>query len=200
MMGWPVVIFVLVVGGVAAMLATMRGIQRATDELSHDALSVRFWALLGALGLLLVAAFAYPIEANGWFDNRAGVLVVVLMSIPPLFVTVVGVRNAAMLAFALRRRRRALARGALVEARVVERRRRLFAHDIMEVLVEADLPLQQPADEFAYRQRDPSRTRVHRFVETCPADHWARLEPGAAVGLRYEPANLGSYAVLLLRA
>ncbi|MFO0635425.1 MAG: hypothetical protein U0168_21485 [Nannocystaceae bacterium] len=199
MMGWPLAIFVIVLAGVGTMLATMRAIGRAQDEHLHDRLSVRFWALLGALGLLLVFAFTLPIRAQGWLENDAGMLVVALMSLPPLFVTVVGWRNAALLAFAMRRRRRGLGAAGVAAARVIERRRRPFAHDIMEVVLEADVPRALPSDELAYRQRDAELTRVHRFVELCPADHWGRLEPGTTVTLRYDPADLRAFALQLLR-
>ncbi len=196
-MGWALAIFSLVVGGVAAMLATMRAIGRATDELQHDRLSVRFWGLLAALGILLAAAFTYPMIANDWAGSEPGRVMVALISLPPAFVTAVGLRNAVILAFAGRRRRAAMAGGARVEGRVVDRSRRLFANDIMSVVVEADLPVTEPATELAYRARDPRRTRVHRFVETCPTDHWARLEPGTGVALRYLPERLDCFAVEL---
>ncbi|MBX7080897.1 MAG: hypothetical protein K1X88_16990 [Nannocystaceae bacterium] len=198
-MGWPFAIFVIVLAGVGTMLATMRSIGRTQDERVHDRLSVRFWALLGSLGLLLVFAFTLPIRAQGWLDNDAGMLVVALMSLPPLFVTVVGWRNAGLLALAMRRRRRGRDASGVAAARVIERRRRPFAHDIMEVVLEADVPRAEPSDELTYRQRDPAQTRVHRFVEVCPADHWGRLEPGTTVTLRYDPADLRAFALQLLR-
>lgn len=196
-MGWASVIVVVVVGGVVAMLGTMRAIGRATDEQVHDRLSVQFWALLAGLGVVLAAAFSYPIVANDLAGTDLGKVMVVLISLPPTFVTVVGLRNASILLFAARRRRAALARGERVAARVVDRSRRLFAHDIMSVVVEADLPMDTPSGELAYRQRDPQHTRVHRFVETCPTDHWARLEPGTGVMLRYMPDAHACFAVEL---
>lgn len=197
-MSWVLAILVLVVVGAAGMLLTMRNIHRANSEQARDLASVAFWAQLGALGLVLLAAFAQPLTRSGWFDNNeAGLVTMGLVSILPLVVTFVGVRNAVLLALALRRRRGALDRGELLEARVVERSRRAFAHDIMSVVVEADVPVRVPASELSYRQRDLDRTRRHRFVETCPTDHWAQLEPGCSVALRYDPDDLGRFAVLL---
>lgn len=194
-MQWALVIFALVAAGVAAMLAAVRAISRETDERRHDRLSIRFWALLGALGIVVAAAFVYPFVAHGWASNDAGPLVAALICVPPAFVTLVGARNAGILIVAARRRHDALARGQRIEARIVERSRRAFAHDIMSVVVEADIPVSTAAPDLAYRQRDPARTRVCRFVETCPTDHWAKLEPGSAVTLRYVADDPARYAV-----
>lgn len=199
-MGWALVTFGLVFGGVVAMLLTMRAIGRATDERRHDRLSVRFWGLLALLGVVLGVAFAYPMVANDWATTDAGRIMVVLVSLPPLFVTAVGLRNAGILLFAARRRRAALAVGERIAARVVERSRRLFAHDIMAVIVEADLPIPGVSRELAYRQRDGARTQIHRFVEVCPTDHWARLEPGTGVTLCYVPGVDRCFAVELFGA
>lgn len=194
-MQWALVIFTLVGLGVAAMLFAVRAISRETDDRRHDRLSIRFWALLAALGIVVALAFAYPFVAQGWASNEAGWLVAGLICVPPAFVTLVGLRNAGILVVAARRRRVALARGARVEARVVDRSRRAFAHDIMSVIVEADIPLESTAPDLAYRQRDPSPSRVCRFVETCPTDHWSKLEPGATVTLRYVAEEPSRYAV-----
>ncbi|MBC8069928.1 MAG: hypothetical protein IAG13_16440 [Deltaproteobacteria bacterium] len=196
-MSWVLTILTLVMAGVVGMLLTMRRIQRAPTESARDLASVAFWAELGALGLLLLVAFAQPIARFGLFESEAGLVTVALMSIMPLVVSFVGLRNATLLAMAMRRRGRALGSGELVEARVVERSRRLLANDIMSVVLEADVPERLPGSELAYRQRDLDRTRCHRFVETCPTDHWARLEPGKTVSLRYDPTDLRSFAVVL---
>jgi MFS family permease len=194
-MQWALVIFALVGLGVGAMLATVRAISRATDERRHDRLSIRFWTLLAALGIVVAIAFVYPFVAQGWASNEAGRLVAALICVPPAFVTVVGLRNAGILLVAARRRHDAFAHGDRVEARIVDRSRRAFAHDIMSIVVEADLPVAAHVPDLAYRQRDPARTRVHRFVETCPTDHWARLEPGTTVSLRYVADAPERYAV-----
>ncbi len=196
-MSWVLTILTLVMAGVLGMLLTMRRIQRAPTEAARDFASAAFWAQLGALGLLLLVAFARPIARFGWFESEAGLVTVALMSIMPLVVSFVGLRNAALLAMAMRRRGRALGSGERVEARVVERSRRAFAHDIMSVVVEADVPERLSVSELAYRQRDLDRTRCHRFVETCPTDRWTRLEPRQIVALRYDPADLRSFAVVL---
>ena len=70
----------------------------------------------------------------------------------------------------------------------------------MAITVEADLPESSASHDLAYRSRDPERVRTHRFVETCPTDHWSRFEPGAKVLLRYVPDDLGTFAVLLFEA
>jgi hypothetical protein len=199
-MGWALVTLALVVAGVVAMLVTMRAIHRATDELAHYRLSVRFWALLAALGVALVFAFAYPIQMQGWLYTDSGLVSVMLMAILPAVVVFAGLRNASTLLVAHRRRRRALARGTSIHARVVERSRRALAHDIMAITVEAELPEVSEVRDLAYRSRDPERVRTHRFIETCPTDHWARFEPGAKVTLRYVPDDLRTFAVLLFEA
>ncbi len=196
-MSWALAILTLVLAGVAGMLLTMRLIHRARSEQTRDLASVAFWAQLGLLGLVLIAAFAQPMARYGWFETEAGLVTIALMSIMPLVVSFVGIRNALLLTLALVRRRRALRGGQLIEGRVVERTRRLFANDIMSVVVEAQVPERSDPVELAYRQRDLDRTRCHRFVETCPTDHWTRLEPGQTVALRYDPEDLRSFAVLL---
>jgi hypothetical protein len=205
-MGWALVTLGLVVGAVAAMLVTMRGIHRATDELAHYRLSVRFWALLAALGVALVFAFAYPLRMiagagmEGWLLSDSGLVTAALMGILPAVVVFAGLRNATVLAHAHRRRRRALRTGTSIAARVVDRSRRLLAHDIMAVTVEADLPEAREATDLAYRSRDPERVRTHRFVEMCPTDHWSRFEPGARVTLRYLPDDPRTFAVMLFES
>lgn len=198
-MSWALAILTLVIGGVVGMLLTMRKISRAQSEQARDLASVAFWLQLGVLGLVLIGAFAQPMARYGWFDTEAGLVTAALMSIMPLVVTFVGMRNALLLTLAMVRRRRALRGGEVIEARVVERSRRLFAHDIMSVVVEAQVPERSVSVDLAYRQRDLDRTRCHRFVETCPTDHWAQLEPGRAVSLRYDPDDLRCFAVLLTR-
>lgn len=196
-MGWALVTLSLVVAGVVALLATMRGIHRANDELGHYRLSVRFWALLAALGVALIFAFGYPVHAQGWLHTDTGLVSVLLMAILPAFVVTAGLRNAITLLVAHRRRRRALASGMSVSGRVIERSRRVLAHDIMAITVEADLPEPTEHRDLAYRSRDPEHVRTHRFVEVCPTDHWARFEPGVRVVLRYVPGDLGTFAVML---
>ncbi|HET6585438.1 MAG TPA: hypothetical protein VFG69_18395, partial [Nannocystaceae bacterium] len=78
--------------------------------------------------------------------------------------------------------------------------RRALAHDIMAITVEAELPEPSQHHDLAYRSRDPEHVRTHRFVETCPTDHWGRFEPGARVTLRYVPGDLDTFAVLLFEA
>jgi hypothetical protein len=177
------------------MLATMRRIDHARDELAHYRLSVRFWGALAILGVLLGGSFAHPIYV--FFDpGRAAWLTIGLVSIPFSVVVLAGVRNAFTLYRAHRRRRTALGRGLVLRGRVVERSRRFF-QDVMAVVVEADLPDPRPSSELQYRPRDPSHTIRHRFVECCPTDHWSRFEPGCEVELEVDPHDPARYAVHL---
>ena len=80
-MSWVLTILTLVMAGVLGMLLTMRRIQRAPTEAARDFASAAFWAQLGALGLLLLVAFARPIARFGWFESEAGLVTVALMSI-----------------------------------------------------------------------------------------------------------------------
>jgi hypothetical protein len=108
-----------------------------------------------------------------------------------------GLRNGLILAFACRRRARALRDGITVTGRVVDRSRRVLAQDIMIAVVEADVPRPTVSPDLSYRRRDPECTRRCRFTETCPGDHWARFEPGTEVTLKYDPTDLRNFAVLL---
>jgi hypothetical protein len=177
------------------MLATMRRIDRARDELAHYRLSVRFWGALAVLGFLLGASFGYPIYV--FFDpGRIAWLTIGLVGIPFTVVVVAGVRNAMALFRAHQRRRQVVGRGLTVRGRVVQRSRRFF-QDVMAVVIEADLPDPSPRAEPQYRPRDPSHTICHRFVECCPTDHWHRFKPGSEVELEVDPGNPGSFAVHL---
>ncbi len=196
-MTWVVVTLVTVLVGVSYLLTTLRAIGRARDEGLHYRLSARFWLALALFGGLLMAALAIPLLSHELAGTNAGMLTGGLMALPPAVVIAAGLRNAWVLLVAHRRRQRALAAGGVINGRVVDRARWPLGQDLMAVIVEADVPDPEPASEMAYRTRRPDRTVRHRFVETCPGDHWARFEPGSDVELRYDPGNLGDFAVLL---
>lgn len=197
-MSWAGIAIGLVLWGVAYLLTTMRGIDQAKDESRYYALSVRFWAGLAVLGVMLAISFAHPVYR--FFDvGRVAWLTTGLLSVPFGVVVFAGLRNALALHRAHQRRVEILGRGTTVRGRVVERSRRAFL-DIMAVVVEADLPRTEPSVELAYRPRDQERTIRHRFVECCPTDHWARFEPGRSVELEVDVDEPTRYAVHLFAA
>lgn len=196
-MSWATSTSALVVVGVGFLVATIGQIHNATDEDDYFRLSIRFWAALAGLGVVLVAAFVHPVLALRWLPPQASTLTMALVSLPVGVVIVGGLRNAISLVRARRRRRRALDSCVEVEARVVERQRRLFGHDILAITVEAEVPDPRPAPDLAYRTRRPDPTRTLRVVETCPGDQWSRFAPGSRVRLRLDPADPAVFAVLL---
>lgn len=196
-MTWVLVTLVLVFVGAAYLLTTVRAIGRERDERGHYRLSARFWLALAAFGALSILALGRPLVGHPFAATDAGLLSAGLIAVLPTVVIAAGLRNAWVLLRTLRRRQRALDSVGCVAARVVSRSRWPLGQDLMAFVVEADVPDPEPAPDLAYRARRPDRTQRRRFVETCPGDHWARFEPGAAVTLRYDPRDLDAYAVLL---
>jgi len=196
-MTWVAVTLVLVLLGASYLLTTLRAIGRSKDEQLHYQLSAKFWIALAAFGGALVVALALPLLSHDLASTDAGMLTGGLIAVLPAIVIAAGLRNAFVLMRAHRRRRRAFAASGRVNAQVVSRSRWPLGQDLMALVVEADVPRLEPAPDIAYRTRHPDDTVRRRFVETCPGDHWARFSPGARVGLRYDPANLGDYAVEL---
>jgi hypothetical protein len=180
-MGWALITIATVGVGVAYLLYVIRSIGRAVDDQSHYRLTVRFWAALAILGFLTLGLLARPLVAYEWVRTEAGVLSVGLVAVLPLFVIVAGLRNAVSLSSAYRRRTRALSSGQALPGCVVERSRWPLGQDLMAVVLEADVPRPSTGAELTYRARDPQRSVRRRFVETCPADHWARFEPGTEI-------------------
>lgn len=196
-MTWVAVTLVLVLFGAGYLLSTLRAIGRTQDEQLHYELSAKFWLALAVFGGALVFALAFPLLSHDLATTDAGMLTGGLIAVLPAVVIAAGMRNAFVLLRAHRRRRRAFAASGRVNAEVVSRSRWPMGQDLMAVVVEADVPRLEPTPDMAYRTRHPDDTVRHRFVETCPGDHWARFCPGAQVRLRYDPANLGDYAVEL---
>jgi hypothetical protein len=193
---WVLAAIACVLGGAAFLLATVRNINRCTDEERHYRLSIRFWALLAALGALLVVVFAMPLLAHRWATAEMGIVSAGLVCVLPAVVIFAGLRNAGSLWLAERRRRAALRDGIVVPGMVVDRWRRALAHDLMALSVELELPDGTPRAELAYRDHGPQASR-RRVVEVCPGDHWARFAPGQAVSVRIDPAEPRRFAVLL---
>jgi hypothetical protein len=194
---WATLTCSMVVAGVGVLVLTIGRIQNTTREEDYFRLSIRFWAMLAVLGVLLVIAFSRPMLELQWMPRNAGLVTAALVSVPIAVVIAGGLRNAMALWLARRRRQRAFTCGELLEATVVSRARRPLTHDILAITVEADVPETVERSDLAYRTRTPDGMRKHRFVETCPGDQWARFEPGARVRLRVDPQDLDTYAVVL---
>lgn len=194
---WIVITVLLAVVGVAYLVGTVREIGRVRDERVHYRLSAKFWLALAGFGALMMGALVMALLSHESSSTDAGTLTGSLMALPPAVLIATGARNAWILVGAQRRRGRGLRGEGVVQGKVVDRRRRVLGQDLMALVVEAELPDVRPSTEMVYRARRPERLVRHRFVETCPGDHWAQFEPGAAVTLRYDPGNLSDYAVLL---
>jgi uncharacterized membrane protein YvlD (DUF360 family) len=187
----------LVVIGAGALVATVARIQDAADEDTYFRLSIRFWAVLAAVGVGVALVFVHPVLALLELPAHAGSLTITLIGLPVVVVIVAGVRNAVSLRRAWVRRRRAIGFGDPLEARVIARSRRLFGHDLLDIVVEAEVPEVVRTSGLPYRGRTPLGTRIVRFVETCPGDQWARFRPGRRVRLLLDPRDVSTYAVVL---
>ena len=196
-MAWALATIATIAAGVAYLLFTVRKIQVARDERAHYRQSVRFWAGLAALGAVTLVMLARPLWSYAWVRTDAGLLSMGLIAILPTFVIGAGLRNAIALFRADRRRRRAIATGVPVRGHIVDRLRWVLGQDIIAVVIEADVPRADDGHELSYRARDPERTDRRRFVETCPGDHWGRLQPGLEVTLRVDPRDPGTFALML---
>jgi hypothetical protein len=142
---------------------------------------------------------AIPLAGHAWLASQAGSVTIALIAILPGVVIFVGSRNACLIARAARRRHQLGDNAAYIEGHVLSRAHPPLSADVMEVVVEADLPCPTPDPELRYRAHDPDGVRRHRFVEVCPADHWQLLAPGQRVTVRYDPVDPSRFAVLLLR-
>ena len=196
-MGWALATIATVGTGVAYLLHTVRRISRAKDEQQHYLLSVRFWGALALLGVATLFLLARPLVAYPWVRTEAGIVSVGLIALLPVFVIVAGLRNAISLAMASTRRGRAIEKGQPVTGHVIERARWLLGQDLMAVVLEADIPRPPKDGELTYRARDPERIERRRFVETCPADHWARFEPGTEVTVLVDLQDPDTFALRL---
>lgn len=194
---WASLTCLMVVVGVGVLVLTIGRIQDTTREEDYFRLSIRFWAMLAVLGVLLVLAFSRPLLELQWLPRNTGLVTVALVSIPIAVVITGGIRNALALWLARRRRQRAFVRGELLEATVVSRARKALTHDILSITVEADVPEIVERTDLAYRTRTPDTLRKHRFVETCPGDQWRRFAPGTKVRLRVDPQDLDTFALIL---
>lgn len=195
-MGWALATLAAIGLGTVELVSTVRRLQDVTDEAGHYRLSVRFWGVLGLLGLALVALFVQPIVAVGWWGTLPGRVAAVVMALMPGAVAFTGLRNATRLALAHARRARALAAGTTVPARVISRSRPPLGQDLMEVLLELELPVAD-APTVGYRRGDHRRVRRVRVSETCASDHWDRFEPGRRAAVRVHGDGPESFALLV---
>lgn len=205
-MTWAIVTSVLVMLTVGFLVGTLGQIQLANEDDRYFRLTIRFWTGLAALAFLVAAALAEPVLALRDIPapGPAGVVMIAFIGLPVAVVILGGLRNAFALYRARSRRLRAIRGLDVVEvpARVVDRERRMFANDILAVTVEARVATDAPVvrgHAQGYRSSEPERTRVRRFVETCPGDQWGRLAPGVPVRLRYDPLDPETFAVLLFQ-
>lgn len=195
-MGWALATLAAVGLGTVELVGTLRRLEGLTDEHQHYQLSVRFWGVLGLLGLALVALFVQPIAAVGWLSTLPGRAAAAGLALLPGAVAFTGLRNACRLALAHARRAPALASGITVPARVISRSRPALGQDLMEVVLELELPAAEPAS-LGYRRGDQRPVRRVRVAETCASDHWDRFCPGQRAAVQVQPERPESFALLL---
>ena len=194
-MGWLVLTFAALGLSVGGVLYNVRKLQEAEDEQEHLRLSVRFWKTLAGMGFIVPVLLIAPLIGWGFLKTIAAQTAAVLAMLPPMTLVGIGTYNARALQKSLRRRTLALTSVETARGVVVARHRRSLSVDLMEVLIDSDIPSIQRRPEFAYRTRDADGTVRHRFVEVFPSDQWGRFEPGVLVEVRYDPMDLERFAI-----
>ena len=198
-MGWLLLTCGVVGAGVAGLLRHIQRLQEldTPDDTAHYAISMRFWTLLAAMGLILPIMLLAPLAGWGMFKTFAAQLAAVLAMIPPLVLVGVGSGNALALRGAMQRRQRALKSGEVVEGIVTDRYRRLVGQDLFVVEVEAEVPDPDPGLQDSYRPTVENPTIRKRFTELVPAEQWNRFEPGMRVQVAIDSVEAESCAVIL---
>ena len=193
---WSAVAGLAVIG----VVMTASEVQSATRAEVYFRSSARLWALIGAVVAAMSSAVGPSVLQMGEFPASARGVVLGFFVVPSLVAVGVCLHSAASLLRVGRRRARALDRGALVDAVVVERERRALGHDLLSVTVEASMPVGEPEPhQGGYRapaEVDGPQRRV-QWVDTCPGEHWGRLSPGRAVRVRVDPRDPRCFALVL---
>ncbi len=187
---------------VAGVVTTAATIQGAVTEDAYFKASVRMWVLIAGVIGMLSLALAPAVAMMGDYPGSAQTLVLGLFSVPAIVAVGGCLLNARALHRVRRRRCDALAHGDEIDAVVVVRDHKPFAHDILSITLEATVRDVAGAVEAVggYRAPAPEPTQRLTFVETCPGDQWCRLEPGSSVRMRVDPRDRSRYALVLFDA
>lgn len=190
---------------VVLVVVTAAMIQGALTEDAYFRGSARLWGLLGLVVAFMTAALGPTVMLmsgyRGAIPLTSSASVLGWIAVPAAVVVVGCFANAWLLERARRRRRYALAHGEEIDAVVVARDQRAFAHDILSITLEAQIEstmTRQPSRGYRNPAPEPQvTTQAVQFVETCPGDQWSRLEPGARVRVRVVADDLSRYALVL---
>lgn len=187
---------------VAGVVLTAATIQGAVTEDAYFKASVRLWVLIGGVISMMSLALAPAVSMMGDYPGSAKTLYLGLFSVPAVVAVGACFVNAWALHRVRRRRSDALAHGDEIDAVVVARDPKPFAHDILSITLEATLRHEGGPSESVggYRAAAPEPTQRVTFVETCPGDQWCRLEPGSTVRMRVDPSDRSRYALVLFDA
>ena len=194
-MGWLLLTFSALACTLGGVVYNVRKLQAAEDEQEHLRLSVRFWKTLAGMGLIVPVMLVVPMVGWGVLKSIAAQTAAALAMLPPMALVGISTYNARALQRSLTRRTLAIAGAGVARGVVVARRRRSMSADLIEVVIEVDLPARDDLVQSAYRPHDLDRVDRHRFTEIFPSDQWLRFEPGVEVELRFDEADLSCYAI-----
>ena len=192
-MGWLLLTFSALACTLGGVVYNVRKLQAAEDEQEHLRLSVRFWKTLAGMGLIVPVMLVVPMVGWGVLKSIAAQTAAALAMLPPM--ALVGISTYTSAPAQPDARTLAIAGAGVARGVVVARHRRSMSADLIEVVIEVDLPAQVDLVQSAYRPHDLDRVDRHRFTEIFPSDQWLRFEPGVEVELRFDEDDLSSYAI-----
>lgn len=194
-MGWLLLTFSALVCSLGGVIYNVRKLQAAEDEQDHLRLSVRFWRTLAGMGFIVPLLLVGPMLGWGLLKSVAAQTAAMLAMVPPLALVGISGFNARALKRSLNRRQLGLAGSGNARGVVVGRSRRSMSADLIEVVIEVDLPAREQRAQPSYRPHDIDQLERHRFTEVFPSDQWLRFEPGVEVEIRYDEQDLTRYAI-----
>ena len=186
--------------GVIGVVVTAAEIQAATSDDHYFKSSARLWCAVAAVVASMSLALLPSLLQMGGLAEAQRV-VAVCIGAPAVVAVLACLHNAWSLTSVRRRRAYALRNGDEVDAVIVERDHKPFAHDILAVTLEAKLPVASgTSHRGGYRAEASGGSQTLRLVETCPGDQWGRLAPGRRVRVRLDPQDTSRYALVLFDA
>lgn len=183
--------------GVIGVVVTAAEIQAATSDDHYFKSSAQLWCAVAAvIAAMSLAMLPSLLQMGGLAEAQR--VVAMFVGTPAVVAVVACLYNAWSLMSVRRRRAYALRNGDEFEAVVVDRDHKPFAHDILAVTLEAQLPvIHGTSHRGGYRAEACGGTQTLRLVETCPGDQWGRLAPGRRVRVRLDPRDTSRYALVL---
>jgi len=175
-----------VLASVASLVGVVRAIDRAEGPDEHLSLAIRFWRRVSLVGGAVAAIFAYALWSAPLGFGAVAATTFVLMSLPPVVVLAVGIRNRRLLLAERRRRRAALSAGVPGRASITAARPVPFAQDLVEVTAQVEVTEGAPPVGYRARPRPAGRAQVRAVL---PAELARTLQPGVEVPVHLDPSE-----------